>query len=691
MPRPVGRGSTYVAGLDGVRALAVVVVLAYHLDLPWASGGLLGVGVFFTLSGYLITSILLETWQRTGGLDLRQFWVRRARRLLPAVVLVVVAVLGATAVVARDDLPERSGEAGAAALYVSNWWTIAQGQSYFDRFAGPGPLDHLWSLAIEEQFYVVWPLLLLLLLRRAGGRFGRVARGTLLLAVVSFVLLAVVADPGFDNTRAYEGTDTRAGGLLVGAVLAMAWRPLPRARIRVTARLVIDAIGLAGLAVIIWLVATTTEYDLSTYRWGLLLLSVATACLVAAVVHPGAHLGAVLGIGPLRWLGERSYGIYLWHLPVFAFAPSPVEGGVPLLRDGLLVGVTVLLAAMSWSLVEDPIRRRGLVGAVRRLRPGPRPREQRRLVPAVVSGAAVVVLVATGTLSATALVDRPGPSPPPVGLDRPPLPPPETANGAAAATPSPDPKPSPSAAPTASRPPAASPAPSPGAGSDGRTARHAAATSTPGGGAPRTSCTSVVHVGDSTSIGLMDHAYQPDPKLRVDAQYRKHGVSHVTTDISGARSIVETYDGHPNAQDAVRRQLAEGYEGCWVLALGTNEAANQYVGGVVPFPERIDLVMGLLGDAPALWTTVRTLKHGGPYGDAQMTAWNGALVDACRRYPNMRVYDWRSEVRDGWYISDGIHFTTTGYGHRAIGLARALARAFPAEGNPPAGCLVRSR
>jgi hypothetical protein len=205
----------------------------------------------------------------------------------------------------------------------------------------------------------------------------------------------------------------------------------------------------------------------------------------------------------------------------------------------------------------------------------------------------------------------------------------------------------------------------------------------------QTSCGQVVHVGDSTSIGLMSSAYQPNKKKWVDAQYRTVGASDVEIDISGARSIVERWNHLPNAQDAVRSELDRGYQGCWVIAMGTNEAANQAVGGPVRSEERIDLIMKPIGDHPVLWLTVKTQKTRGPYANREMRKWNAALLDGCRRYPNMRVYDWAGEVEDSWFINDGIHFTTRGYAERGRRIAEALATAFPKDGSRPSECLIR--
>ena len=211
-----------MAGLDGIRALAVVSVIAYHLGFSWAGGGMLGVGVFFTLSGYLITDLLLSHWKRHAELGLRAFWIRRARRLLPALFVMLALVSVLTALVDAGSLAGLRRQVLSAALYFANWSTIAQHGSYFGRFARPLPLDHLWSLSIEEQFYLVWPLVLLGGIWVLRGR-RRLALATLLLAGGSIALMALLYHPGYDPTRVYEGTDTRAFGLLIGAALALVW------------------------------------------------------------------------------------------------------------------------------------------------------------------------------------------------------------------------------------------------------------------------------------------------------------------------------------------------------------------------------------------------------------------------------------------------------------------------------------
>lgn len=666
MPKPADPSTPYVPGLDGLRALAVLAVLGYHLGLDHLAGGLLGVGVFFTLSGFLITSILLQSWERTGTLELKRFWLHRARRLLPAVVVMLAVVLAWTALTEPDVLAERWGESWSALLYVANWHTILAGQSYFDRFAAPGPLEHLWSLSVEEQFYVLWPIVLLVALRYRHLTRRAILALTALLTAASFTLLAVLASPGFDNTRAYEGTDTRAGGILVGALLALCWPRVRRVVERAPAlRGGMELVGLAGLAGIGWLVVSTDDYSMQLYSYGLLLLSLSTAALVAAVMTPDTWVGWVLGQEPLRWLGERSYGIYLWQLPVIASVSTTALADQPWLWGLTLTALTLGLAELSWRLVEDPIRTHGLRGALqhardRVVRDGAGERTMAR-VPLIPAGAVALTLVATSAMIATTFAD------------------PHHDDQVAMLTQA-----------DGGRPPIPD---------DVGTARSARDRGEAGdrrnGGRPngpaQTSCRGVAYLGESTSIGLMDPSYLPDPADRLPAQLELHGVQRLRTDILGARSIVERWHDQPNAQEGAEAIEESGFAGCWIIAMGTNDSANQAVGGVYPYPERIDLLMKQIGDAPVMWLTVKSLNSSGPYADANMASFDSALEDACSRYPNLRLYDWRSEVQDPWFISDGIHFTSAGYQQRAKRIGDALARAFPADGDSSAdGCTVSS-
>jgi len=738
MPRPTGGSSTYVPGIDGLRALSVIAVVGYHLGVPSMSGGFLGVGMFFTLSGYLITGILLRSWRKDGRLDLRQFWLRRARRLLPGVVLLVTAVLLTTAIAQPDQVRGRLVEAIAALAYVSNWATISAGVSYFDRFNGPGPFDHLWSLAIEEQFYILWPLALMAMLRLCRGKLRYVIAMTAAAATLSFVLLAVLASPGFDNTRAYEGTDTRAGGILIGALMAMVWSPGQHtSKSTWRERAVLDGSGVAALGVIAWLVVVNDQYSMWTYRGGLALLSLATAVLVAVVAHPRSLVGRAVGTAPFRWVGERSYGIYLWHLPLVALMPEAFMASQPVLRGVLLIGLTLLTAELSWVLIEDPIRIHGFRGALRLQRTT----GDRSAAPALASSMAwtFVGVFVVAILSAASLVGRgpdatalapamptdvlrtsePSPSalaPSPgstvglsatAGVDA------STATGAptatgttiavSAAAPAASPRAAgaPRLAPGAATPRDAAPPPRPPAMElpvdqlpadlpPDVSTRPATTPSSPAPVALRTACASVAHVGDSTSIGLMSPDYLPEPQLRIDAQYHEVGVGAVQTDIAGARSIVETFQGQPNAETAALDLRAAGHDGCWVFAMGTNEAANFAAGSAIGGTDRIEIMMAAAAGRPVLWPTVRTLVTSGPYAEPGMAEFDAQLREACARHANLRIFDWAAEARDEWYQPDGIHFTSEGYAERGRRIARALAVAFPAGAAPSRSCVIAS-
>jgi peptidoglycan/LPS O-acetylase OafA/YrhL len=386
----------YRPGLDGLRALAVAGVVLYHAGVSWMPGGFLGVDAFFVLSGYLITSLLLAERSRRGSIALGRFWLRRARRLLPAVLLVIAVSLIAASTVARDALTRTRGDALASLGYVTNWHAIAASHSYFNAFGRPSLLQHLWSLAVEEQFYLVWPILLVGGLALLGRR--RVFVLTLLAATASTTLMWALYDPNRDPSRVYYGTDTRAATLLVGALLAFAW-PAARLRLDVGRRAahLLDAIGVAALLALLACFWRARDYDPGLYRGGLLLVALCVALLVAVLAHPAASLGRFLGWGPIRWVGVRSYGIYLWHWPVMALTRASVDvpwHGAPLVIAQ--VAVTLGLAAVSYRFVEQPVRSGTVLRRLRAWLDLRTPRQRMRLAAATLLTAVLVPGLAWG-------------------------------------------------------------------------------------------------------------------------------------------------------------------------------------------------------------------------------------------------------------------------------------------------------
>ena len=371
---------SHYGGLDGVRGIAVAAVLLYHGGVAWADGGFLGVEVFFVLSGFLITSLLLTEWARSSAISLGAFWARRARRLLPAL-FCLVAVIGLyyAAAGSAQAIPGLRGDGLSALIYYSNWHQIAAGTSYFAATGPVSPLEHTWSLAIEEQFYLVWPIVVGGVLwvatrattRRAKGAPGYASRRPLLVlfgvtvtgAIASAVDTAILFGGGRNLDRVYYGTDTRAASLLIGASLAIGfalWRArregvaVDRLRPRV-----LGAGALLALAGVLAAIATVPGGARWLYPYGLLALDGAVVLLiVAAVAFPASLAARLLALGPLRALGKISYGLYLWHFPLFLWLNAGAVGvsGTPLLLVRL--AATLAVSTASYFLIEQPIRQR---------------------------------------------------------------------------------------------------------------------------------------------------------------------------------------------------------------------------------------------------------------------------------------------------------------------------------------------
>lgn len=692
MPRPINKNHNYVSGLDGLRTLAVAVVVLYHLNIQGFVGGLMGVGVFFTLSGYLITTNLMRSWDKRGNLGLKTFWLRRFRRLMPAVILTLIAVLILTAALERQNLKQHSLEALSSMLYVNNWHMIFQEKSYFDNFGGPSPLSHMWSLSVEEQFYLVWPLLLLLLLVVLRSRFVAMV-ATLVITVASFVLMWVLADPTMDNTRAYEGTDTRAGGLLLGAALAI-WLSSRRHKNQQTKPdlQIANVFGLVGVAGIIALVLLVPQESMFLYRGGLALLSVASLMAIFSVLHPESVWSKVLGWGPIRWLGERSYGIYLWHMPVIAFMPQAWLEENKLWASVITVAVSVAIAALSWTLVEDPIRKHGVIPPIKAwMRSRKANREVgavsnpvtgfHRPFPAFFATGAAVVLAAIVAVGATPTFVNPAQTgtttgvPPAMELK--PEDKPDSAKGGAGN----------SDANAAGQ----NSIPGPGSNGNGSSDKDSKDGTSSNKKAGMMSCERVVHVGDSTSIGMFSTEQVEDPNETAFETYLEYGAGEVVDSVFGARSTTEGWnapDGsasYPSAIESVTQLLNQVPEEgtCWVIATGVNDAANQSAGSTESDQDRIDAMMDLLGDdANVMWAMVTTNTESGHYARANMEKFNKSLKDAQKRYDRLRLYDWPSECDYDWFAPDDYaHYGPKGNTERAERFAAALAKAFPADKN----------
>ena len=354
--------------LDGVRALAVAAVIVYHARPGWLPGGFMGVDVFFVLSGFLITSLLLREQRGTGRVGLRAFWMRRARRLLPALYVLLALVLSWEVAMRLTGATQLRWDALAAFGYATNWFLIGHQQSYFAAFSAPDALQHLWSLAVEEQFYLVWPLLFALGLLRRRGALVAVCTA----AAGSTLLCAFLYNPLGDPSRVYYGTDTHAAGLLIGAALALlharAWPRVKRGH-RPSRRAVVVAlsVGCTALAALGAGFALLGETQPLVYRGGLSLMALGAAALIGVLLHPaGRLLASAFAWRPLRWVGLRSYGIYLWHWPVLvATSPHGDPGGAALPLTGAQVAASVALAALSYRYVETPVRSGAAMRALR--------------------------------------------------------------------------------------------------------------------------------------------------------------------------------------------------------------------------------------------------------------------------------------------------------------------------------------
>jgi peptidoglycan/LPS O-acetylase OafA/YrhL len=589
----------YLPGVDGLRGLSVTAVVLYHAGVAWIPGGFLGVEIFFVISGYLITAQLDLERRRSGSIALRRFWARRARRLLPALFAMLAVVAALWLVLLPGEVARVRAEIVAALTYVTNWHLIFSDQSYFESLGRPSPLRHLWSLAIEEQFYVVWPLLLTGLFVIAKGSRARVIALTGGLALASTLLAAALFAPDADPSRVYYGLDTRATGLLVGAALAMAvppWRLV--GGIRRSAQLLIETAGLASLGLLGYLALHANEFDPFIYQGGFALVGLASAVTIFVVAHPASRMHrVVLSWRPLVWLGTRSYAVYLWHWPVFVLTRPGQD--VPL--DGLTllvvrVGITLLLAEASYRLVETPWRTRPPADLRRRMPADPVERRERFRRRRLGVGGAIAMLAAL-TVGLVAAQASPPEAPPERAVTIPATGGAHSGRAGAAGVPSGD-------------QPVGTPA-------DFAAAFTAAAR--PGD--------HVTLIGDSVSVGAADTIAATLPGILIDAEMAR-----------------QFWD----APDLVRSMRADGrLRSIVVVQLGTN--------GVV-HPGPLDELLDELGESARV--VVVTTKVPRPWESLS----NDRLRRAPHGRPNVVVADWNasSSGHDGYFVDDGVHLTTDG-------------------------------
>ncbi|HAR6317305.1 TPA: acetyltransferase [Staphylococcus pseudintermedius] len=349
----------YMPGLDGVRAVAVIAIIIYHLNPQWLSGGFLGVDTFFVISGYLITSLLLTEYHNTGKIKLMSFWLRRVKRLIPAVLFLVMGVIVLSLIFMPTEIQKVRADSIAAIFYVSNWWYIMQNVDYFEQFAVQ-PLKHLWSLAIEEQFYLVFPIVLLSLLSFIR-RLKSIRIIFLILLVISMIAMMVLYVPNENVARVYFGTDTRIQTLLMGVLLALVWPPFQlKAKVNRQMRTMIDTAGVVGLAILFICFKFVSETNSILYYGGFFLISTVTLLVIASSVHPSGYFAKFLGNKVFTFIGSRSYSLYLWHYPIIVLIHHQfVQGQIPPLVYVVEILLMVLMAEFSYKFIEQPFRKEG--------------------------------------------------------------------------------------------------------------------------------------------------------------------------------------------------------------------------------------------------------------------------------------------------------------------------------------------
>ena len=597
----------YIPALDGIRTLAVAAVILYHLNPSLAPGGMQGVTIFFVLSGFLITHLLLIEFEETGDIDLKGFWQRRLRRLVPAIVAVIVVTAALCTGLNHVMLTKMRPDIIPSALFFNNWWQILNQQSYFNAIGDPSPLTHFWSLAIEMQFYLIWPIVLIATLRHGTPR-RRISRVALALAVLSAAEMALLYNPAADPSRIYYGTDTRAFSLLLGAWLALIPHANPLAAVRsafgtFTQRrtapgtgaksqrspiertgYALDALGAIGLAGIIALMVWSNGYSAFPYRGGILLASIFSLMLISACVKPGSRLGAMFSWAPLVWLGKRSYGIYLWHYPLLLLMNPANDVTVkPWWAHALQVLIVLAVSELSYRCIETPCRHGALAAFADRLLHNRRelPAWAKRNALALAPGVAVCLIAIGGLIfvpATSALSDE----------------------GAALLQ----------GDETTRHDEAHSPSPDRSAGVDYPEGAY-----------------DITMVGDSVSLRAVDAFNATFPHGHIDAAVSRQ----FTAGVEVYRSIVD---------QGLAGRIA-------VFALGTNG----------PFTSSdIDELMNIAGpDRIVVFVNNRAAR---PWCEPN----NQTFAEAADRYKNVRIVDWfgASSNRNVLFDGDGIHLSDLG-------------------------------
>ena len=574
-PAAIAPRSSRLAGLDGLRAIAVGAVILYHLGSGIIPGGYLGVDVFFVISGFLITGLLIREKDLSGRIRLGGFWMRRARRLLPALVLVVGVSASAALVVGGNPLVHLGRQVLGAATFSSNWLSIAAAQSYFDETT-PELFRNLWSLAVEEQFYLVWPLVILFVLAIRSRR----ARVFTVLAIaagsaVAMVILAGSSDP----SRVYYGSDTHSFGLAIGAALAILHRDWPASTGRLAERVLPATAAIALLGIVALMITLPADNPL-VYRGGLALVALLSVVVIAGAIIRGSRMGAVLDWGPLRWIGARSYGLYLWHWPIFVLVtqalPTPLPPGTQWILGGITLTITLAFAGFSYRFIEHPIHRDGCRTTLSRWI-GARPRSG---VSTAAIGLAIAFVVTLSTVTGLAISADPGMTDAEAAIT----------HGRESVLPS-GPKPSPTATPGAE-----TSAPSPGRG----TVPGSAAV--PGGD-------QIDAIGDSVMLASAEELQAGFPGIQIDAV--------VSRQLSSAPAIVRQMRDSGTLRPVL------------LIGLGTNGPIDR---------QSLDQIRSIVGPRHEI-VVVSVQAPRGWTDDV-----NGTLTRFAKQYRSVELANWREAI-----------------------------------------------